>query len=193
MRIILIRHPLSKSNLEGIAQHPVEGEIDGVGVAQMEKLLARLREESFDRVYSSDAKRCGVLANGIAKLRSLQVDYSDLFREIDNGEWWYKKKADMDRLSWVDPINTRPPRGESLQDLWERSFSAREYIVQRGGERVILVSHGLFLKFFLGSQIGLDVFDAFKSLKFSNCALSEITLDKNSCRIEYINNRDYLR
>lgn len=192
MKLVMIRHPVTLANVQGIVQHEVEGDIAPEGYKQIERLLDRLQFEHFDNCYSSEAYRCKILTEAISKCKGIPSYYSQLFREINNGVWNGRKKTDIERLSLADPINTRPEGGESLKDLADRAIRGLDFIVSGGGERNILVSHGWFLKMFLGLQLGMNLVDAIKKLKFSNCALSEIELKEQGCLIEYLNNRDYL-
>lgn len=193
MNIILIRHPISEGNLEGTVQHALIGEIHARGHAQIEQLCKRIQQEPYDMVYASDAERCRILAERLAALRQTQPKYNSLFREIDNGEWYTRKKSDMNRLLWKDPFYTRPPGGESINDVWIRAQEALRYIESRGQQRVVLISHAVFFKCLVGSQLGMGPLKAYAQLKFSNCALSEIRQTEHGWMIEYLNNREYLR
>lgn len=192
MKLVMIRHPVTLANIGGIVQHEVEGDIAPKGYEQIERLRSRLEPENFDCCYSSDAYRCRILAEAISRSRNISPVYSPLFREISNGVWNRGKKADIKRLSLADPINTRPEGGESLQDLANRTLQGLDFIKSGGGERNVLISHGWFLKMFLGLQLGMTFVDAVTKLKFSNCAISEIELKEGGCLVEYLNNRDYL-
>jgi len=193
MNIMMIRHPVTKANIEGLVQHNIEGELEMRGYDQIIKLIKRLEYEEVDGLYSSDAYRCRVLTERIAQSKGIIVTYDALFREIDNGNWAGKKKAEIERLTLEDAENFRPPNGESLVDLAKRAEEGFQLIMGSGKNRCILVSHGWFLKIFLGNQLGLKPLTAIKELKFSNCAISEIRLTKDGCMIEYLNNRDYLK
>jgi len=192
MNLLMVRHPVTTANVQGIVQHEVEGDISPKGYEQIERLVSRLQLEDFDYCYSSDANRCRILAEAIATSKGISPIYNSLFREIGNGVWNGNKKSDIERLSLADPINTRPEGGESLQDLANRTLEGLYFIKSGGGERNILISHGWFLKMFLGLQLEMNPIDAINKLKFSNCAISEIQLKEDGCLVEYLNNRDYL-
>src|SRR3989344_2428683 len=192
MKLVMIRHPVTLANVQGVIQHEVEGDIAPRGYEQIERLVSRLQLEHFDYCYSSDANRCRILAEAISKSHELSPQYSSLFREINNGVWNGSKKADIERLSLADQINVKPENGESLQDLADRTIRGLDLLKSCEGERNILISHGWFLKMFLGLQLGMNPVDAINKLKFSNCAISEIELKEQGCLIEYLNNRDYL-
>lgn len=192
MKLIMVRHPVTLANVRGVVQHEVEGDIAPRGYEQIERLVSKLQPEHFDYCYSSDANRCRILTEAISQSKGISPQYNPLFREINNGIWNGSKKADIERLSLADPINTRPENGESLQDLADRTIRGLEFVKSRGGERNILISHGWFLKMFLGLQLGMSPIDSITKLKFSNCAISEIELKEQGCLVEYLNNRDYL-
>mgnify|MGYP001616719128 CR=1 FL=1 len=192
MKLMMIRHPVTLANVQGIVQHEVEGDIAPKGYEQIKELVKRLQYENFDNCYSSDAYRCKVLTEEISRHKGISPYYSPLFREINNGVLNRSKKVDIERLSLTDPINTRLGGGESLQDLADRCIQGLDFIISRDGERNMLISHGWFLKMFLGLQLGMNPIDAIKKLKFSNCAISEIELKERGCLVEYLNNRDYL-
>ena len=192
MKLVMVRHPVTLANVQGKVQHEVEGDIAPRGYEQIERLVYRLQLEHFDYCYSSDANRCRILAEAISSSNRISPQYNPLFREINNGVWNGSKKENIERLSLANPINARPENGESLQDLADRAMQGLDIIKSCGGERNILISHGWFLKMFLGLQLGMNPLDAIMKLKFSNCAISEIELKEQGCLIEYLNNRDYL-
>jgi broad specificity phosphatase PhoE len=193
MRLVMIRHPVTLANISGLVQHEVEGELAPEGYKQIQKVVSRLQSEHFDAIYSSDAYRCKTLTEAISQATEITARYSPLFREMNNGIWNGSKKSDIERLSLADPVNTRPEGGESLQDLVNRAACALDHIKSSGGEENLLVSHGWFLKVFLGLQLGMGPVESITRLKFSNCAISKIELKKEGCLVEYLNNRDYLR
>lgn len=192
MKLMMIRHPVTLANVQGIVQHEIEGDIAPKGYEQIKKLVKRLQSEHFDNCYSSDAYRCKVLTEEISRHKYISPYYSPLFREINNRVWNGSRKIDIEKLNLTDQINVRLEGGESLQDLANRSIQGLDLIISQGGEHNLLISHGWFLKMFLGLQLGMNPVDAIKKLKFSNCAISEIELKERGCLIEYLNNRDYL-
>lgn len=192
MKLIMIRHPVTIANVNGSIGHNLEGKIALKGHSQITKLVKRLKKERINKLFSSDSKRCIELAEAIGKSNGVSITYDSIFREVDNGDWSYMSKTDIERLKQLDPPNIRPPNGENLLDLSNRADKAFYLIYKNGGERNILISHGYFLKVFLGNRLGLSNENAINQLKFSNCAMSEINVTLKSCLIEYLNNRDYL-
>ena len=187
----MIRHPISEGNVKQIAQGEA-GRIHSRGIAQIGELMERLKGEGIDGLYSSDSERCWELSQKLGNLFGLIPTYSSLLKEINNGDWAQMQKARMNRYRFENPVSFAPPNGESLGMLYDRSKSASEYILQNSGERVALLSHGWFLKAFLGRYLGLTPKESMQQLKFSNCALSEIDIQEDRILIEYLNNRDFL-
>jgi broad specificity phosphatase PhoE len=192
MKLIMIRHPVTITNIQGYVGHNLEGEIAPEGYRQINRLVKRLLAEQVNNLFSSDSKRCVELAEAIGKSKGLPIIYDSLFREIDNGDWSSMSKTEIERSKQLDILNTCPLNGESLSDLSDRVDKAFDLICRHGGKRNILFSHGYFLKLFLGNRLGLSPKNSVAQMKFSNCAMSEINISHKGCSIEYLNNRDYL-
>mgnify|MGYP001581412025 CR=1 FL=1 len=192
MKILLTRHPVTKANIRGIIEHNLEGELHMRGYPQIKRLRDRLRKEEIEIIYSSDAYRCRKLAIEIAKDRHIPINYNHLFRELNHGNSFGKSKEDLDRLSLPNSEDFCPEGGESLRELAERSKEAFSYVISQDYSTSLVISHGWFLKMFVGNQIGMNILDAIRYLKFSNCALSEISLKNGNLIVEYLNDRSFL-
>jgi len=190
MKLLLVRHPVTKANIEGVICKNDEI-IAEKGYEQIEKLNNYLKREQIDSIYSSDSQRCRVLAQKIANEKRLIAVYSSLFREINNGDWYGLRKNEI-TPRFLENSNFSAPEGESLNDLAERCRISYEYIISQDIERILLISHGWFLKMFLGVQLGMNPVNSIKKLKFSNCAISEVRIEKRELAIEYLNKRDFL-
>ena len=193
MRLFLTRHPIAKANIEGIAQGQAEGDINENGLKQIEELILRLKDEKIDYVFSSDSVRCKKLASAVANSKRVGLVYNPIFREINNGDLSNISKLEISRIRFWEDILWRPKGGESLLDLDERSKRSKEYLLNQPYERMLLISHGWFLKSFVGSLLLMGPLEYMRRLKFSNCSLSEISFDKDNYIIEYLNNREYLK
>ena len=176
----------------GVIEHNLEGELHISGYSQIKRLRNRLRKEKIGIIYSSDAYRCRELAVEIAEDRNIPINYIPLFRELNHGDSFGKPKKDLDMLSLPNPEDFCPEGGESLRELAERSKEAFDYIVSQNYSTSLVISHGWFLKMFVGNQIGMSILDAIKYLKFSNCALSAMSLKEGNLIVEYLNDRSFL-
>lgn len=190
MKLFLARHPVTKANVSGIINGNDES-ITEKGYEQIEKFICYLRKESIDSIYSSDSQRCRELAERLAYSKGLIPVYNPLFREINNGDLSGLRKEEI-TPKLLENLNFSAPNGESLNDLAERCRISYDYLVSQGKERSLLISHGWFLKMFLGVQLGMNYRDSIKKLKFSNCAISELDITGRNIVIEYLNKRDFL-
>lgn len=196
MRTILIRHPVTTWNLQGKIQPAMGGDISPQGYLQVEKLRARLLGEKIDAVYSSDSPRCLYVASQLAKDHHTFIIPNPVFRERFNGVFEGAEKTSLEEeLNKFEGeyIHAKVKGGESFQEVYDRAVKGLNLITKNESERVVLVSHGSFLKMFLAAQLKISLEQAGKLFKFSNCAISETRqLDSGAWMVEYLNNRDYL-
>jgi alpha-ribazole phosphatase len=80
-------------------------------------------------------------------------------REIDFGAWEMLAYDHLPRESidaWAaDPLEFRPPQGETASEMRSRVRSATEDILARGHEAVVVVAHGGPLRAMAGVLLGL--------------------------------------
>ena len=150
---VLVRHGSTDWNREGRYQGQEDTPLNAEGLAQAALLATKLSSKHIDAVYSSDLRRARETAGLLAQRLGLQVKTDQRLREIHQGEWEGKLGGEIaasypgawERMQ-VDPLNARPPGGESLVELAERVLSCmKEIATQVPAGTVILVSHGLAL------------------------------------------------
>lgn len=93
-------------------------------------------------VWSSPAERCRRLA---ARLTDGAVKLEPRLAELDMGEWDGRRWDDLSgpaHEAWMaDPWRTRPPGGESAEDLVARVGELRDEILAWRPKRLLLVTH----------------------------------------------------
>ena len=93
-------------------------------------------------VWSSPAERCRRLA---ARLAAGEVRIEPRLAELDMGEWdgrkWDELSGPVHEAWKADPWRTRPPGGESAEDLVARVGALRAEILAARPERLLLVTH----------------------------------------------------
>ncbi len=93
-------------------------------------------------VWSSPAERCRRLA---ARLTAGEVRIEPRLAELDMGEWDGRRWDDLSgpvHEAWTaDPWRTRPPGGESAEDLVARVGALRAEVMAARPERLVLVTH----------------------------------------------------
>ncbi|HQF38932.1 MAG TPA: alpha-ribazole phosphatase family protein [Opitutaceae bacterium] len=93
-------------------------------------------------VWSSPAERCRRLA---ARLAAGEVRIEPRLAELDMGEWdgrkWDELSGPVHEAWKADPWGTRPPGGESAEDLVARVRVLRAEVMATRPERLVLVTH----------------------------------------------------
>jgi alpha-ribazole phosphatase len=93
-------------------------------------------------VWSSPAERCRRLAEELA---TGEVRIEPRLAELDMGEWdgrcWDELSGPVHAAWMADPWRTRPPGGESADDLLARVGALRSEILGSRPERLLLVTH----------------------------------------------------
>jgi alpha-ribazole phosphatase len=118
------------------------------GLAQARALAERLRQASFDAVFSSDLARCLRTAEIVADAAGRSVTTDARLREIDTGFWEGLTQQEAYRrypkefAEREDDVTGYPfPGGESFRQLQARVLPALEEIVVAGYSTVLLVAH----------------------------------------------------
>ena len=199
VKILITRHGQTKQNVDGTVQGKEHGEINERGFSQIKELIKRLKTEKIDRIISSDIPRCKITTEEILKEIKVLVEYTSIIREKDNGFLVGKSHKDF---SWDDLHGTfetrKAPDGENLEEVKERGKKFFEKIKERYGkskDTILVVSHGAFLKVFIGSLLGMDLYGSIFKLFIEHCSLTELEIDKKhkeGYRFNFINDVSHL-
>ena len=110
---------------------------------EIKNVLSKLKNEKFDVVYSSSAKRCLALAKKISKEFKKLLKVSNLLRERDEGI--YKNMPNHDELIekevkrlGIHYVEFKPKNGESVLDVLERT---KKFLKRLKEKRVVIVTH----------------------------------------------------
>jgi len=156
----------------------------------------RLDTLDLDAVVTSDLSRCRYIARHITTVPKERIFEEERLREIDFGKWQGKSWEEIDE-SWPGEMERRmsnlstyrPPGGESLSDLWNRSRQVFEGCLEGNyGKRVAIIAHGGINRVFMCKLLGMDLQNLFslhqdyaclnrvdsypdgvKVLRFANC------------------------
>ena len=162
MRLILVRHGKTDWNETGRCQGISDVPLNSSGIEQAEKLASSLKDESIDRIYSSNLARAKVTAEKIAGYHSINVNLRDDLREMDQGvlEGLYFSHI-QEEYSHVlehwrnDPETLQLPGGESLIGVQQRALDAIADIRSRfGSQNIVVVSHNMVIGTLLCSFTG---------------------------------------
>ncbi|MEW6502694.1 MAG: histidine phosphatase family protein [Chloroflexota bacterium] len=164
----LVRHGQTDWNVEGRYQGQADMPLNDIGIKQACDLAERLKGVHFSAIYSSDLKRAFTTAKILAGEKEVRVDQR--LREIHQGEWEgqlfsviRQRYANFFEIRRENPLESRPPGGESLKEVSERVSSCVNEIASRHpGERVLIVSHGLAIATLVATSRGLPLWEAFE-------------------------------
>ena len=188
--IIVIRHTQSVQHTNGMVGGWTDWELTERGKKQAITIGKYLKNSiSFDKyiMYTSDLKRAKQTADGINVHLGLNTIMRKELREINVGietettvKWFNENKKKHDDV--VYNFDYRPfPNAESNRDLWHRVSRFMNEIIDSNDNNIIIVSHGVTLKFFLTMWLN-DDFDTLKDSKIFVGIISKLSIDNNGNR-----------
>ncbi len=152
--IYFVRHGETRSNLEQLVQPPTS-ELNETGFSQAERMAGRGGGLDVSVVISSEFKRAWQTADVIAARNGWRHETSSLFHEV-------LRPSVFSGLPRTDPAyqeyvknwndNVTDPTWhfsdeESVQDVFDRSREAVQFLKERPEPHILVVTHGLFLKY----------------------------------------------
>jgi len=149
-RFIVVRHGETEWNVEARVQGQMDSPLTSTGSAQAEAIAARLAEERFDALVSSDLGRALQTAEPIAARCGLEVRRDARLRERHFGMGEGRTYAELElrwpgvfsRMREIDP-DAAPHGGESRRQFHERVRGAFLALArEHDGQRLAVVSHG---------------------------------------------------
>ncbi|MDW0116031.1 histidine phosphatase family protein [Sporosarcina thermotolerans] len=177
-----VRHGVTAWNKEGRAQGSTDVPLDEEGIEMAKRVADRLANEKWDIIYTSHLKRASKTAEIIAeKMPSVELVEDPRLREVSGG--MVEGTTEAERIEkW----------GVDWRQL-DMGFETQEAIISRGlesideirrkhlGKRVLVVSHGSFIKRMLNELITDPVYET--SLDNTSLTIVELTDDKNVCQL----------
>jgi|GEM_PF-5985808 len=141
-KIILIRHTEAIHNLKDVLGGWKDTELTERGKERIKKIIKRIEGKELDVIYTSDLKRCYLLADKLSKKLNCPLIVSSELRERSYGS------AEGKRVSKI------PKDAESFEDFEKRII---DFIKNIKFKRVVLITHGgpirSIIKKFKGEEI----------------------------------------
>ncbi len=177
-RLWLVRHGETDWNATGRYQGQTDIPLNAAGLAQARGLLPTFAGLPIAAIYSSDLQRAAATAALLGEALRLPVTVHRGLREAGLGRWEGMLFTDIQVVyaaEWEDrrrdPVNARPPGGESLAETAVRGAATVDEIARRHpAAQVIIVSHGLVLAALLCQGRGLPLAQAFQNIPANCCA-----------------------
>lgn len=153
-RFYLIRHGQTFWNQENRMQGQHETDLTPLGEMQAVALGKRLKDVTFDKVYSSPLRRCVKTTQLILGGRKIPVTYDDALKEILMGDWQgilidelKEKFPEETDLFWNHPEKYQRPTCETYEEVRKRAGKfMEETAAENPGKNILVVTHGALLK-----------------------------------------------
>ena len=163
--IILIRHGETEWNSQKRMQGHSNSDLSSVGQAQIQALGQWMKNVPFDLIYSSDSLRAKQTAEAITQFSGHELKIDLRLREKNLGvfEGLTTKEArerhpEVFRLFKTAGSKYVIDEGESTQQLQDRALEIVDEIrIKHPEERVLLVTHGGFIRVVMKHSLGLSL------------------------------------
>jgi len=188
MEIYLIRHPQADV-VQGICYGQSDVEITDESLkAALEKINKFIPDASELIVYSSELKRCKVIAENLRQKDD--VIFSPDMREINFGRWEMKRWSEIPKNElnlWMsDFVNVNCYDGESYIDLYERVVMFWERLNKKNHKKVVVITHSGVIRAVLAHILQIPLRNSF-TLKIDYCSISKILITDEINEIQYVN------
>ena len=163
--IILIRHGETEWNSQQRMQGHSNSDLSSVGQAQIQALGQWMKILPFDHIYSSDSLRAKQTAEAITQFSGHELKIDLRLREKNLGvfegltsEEARKRHPEVFRLFKTAGSKYVIDEGESTQQLQDRALEIVDEIrIKHPEERVLLVTHGGFIRVVMKHSLGLSL------------------------------------
>jgi broad specificity phosphatase PhoE len=162
MRLILIRHGQTASNVDGLIDTDEPGPgLTALGFAQAAALPDSLGGESIDVLYTSTLVRARQTAAPLAASLRLDARVRDGLREIGAGRLEKRRDAAAVRLyrdttfAWIaGEVDVRMPGADSGAEVLARYDAVIDEIALSGVGSAAVVSHGAVIACWVAARAG---------------------------------------
>ena len=163
--IILIRHGETEWNSQQRMQGHSNSDLSSLGQAQIQALGQWMKNVPFDHIYSSDSLRAKQTAEAITQFsgHELKIDLRLRVKNLGVFEGLTSEEARERHPEVFSLFKTAGSKyvideGESTQQLQDRALEIVDEIrIKHLEERVLLVTHGGFIRVVMKHSLGLSL------------------------------------
>ena len=192
-RIYLVRHAEAEGNIYRRAHGHYNGQITDRGYKQIERLRERFNGEHIDAVYSSDLFRACTTAAAVSAPRKLEINVSDMLREVNMGIWEDTAWGDieynypeMNHKFNSDPEKWSVEGSEAYENVKARmNFFITETAKRHDGETIVVFSHGFAIRSFMCLVQDIPSHETNTMPYCDNTAVTLLTYDDKKLQVEY--------
>lgn len=165
MRLILVRHGETESNVKKIMQGQSHGKLSKNGKKQVKELALKLKAHKVDMIFSSDLERAAHTTKAIAKFHKVPVYHVSVLREmhvgIFEGKSWELFNNHLEKSGLK--ARFRPKNGESYYDVRKRMHEFVKKLYKDYKDKTILIStHGIAIKCVLSACLKIPLNEAYE-------------------------------
>ena len=186
--LYLVRHGETDLNRERIVQgRGVNPPLNALGRQQAALLGAHAKDWNLDVIYTSTLRRAGETAHIIAKAcPEIPVLSLESLEEMSWGVYEGKAMSPERREAFTKMRDAwqagnyayKVEGGESALDVQARAIESRDAIMaQHQGARILVVSHGRFLRLLLATLLPEYGLERMEELKHANTCVNHLTHD----------------
>ena len=187
MRLLLIRHGSTLDNEQGRLTGQADVPLSPLGERQVALLGERLANETLDIIVTSDLQRARATGAAIAHYHQIPVYEDAAIREISLGEWEGITLSELMELDaeaitrWQnEPLNVKPPGGETITQLHDRVVPALEFwYANYPDSTVVWVTHGGVIRVLLCHLLNADL-NSWGQFRRENASITEVRLGQTA-------------
>lgn len=197
--VLLIRHPESVWNRQGVYQGQKDPPLSPLGRLQAERVAARLRREPLSGVVCSPLRRAQTLAQAIGRHHGLTPEVDPRLTEIAHGPWEGLTRHQVQEQypelysTWQHrPCEVTFPGGESLQDVQDRCIAPVEALLSRIEQGTwVVVTHDIVARLVIAAAQGFAI-QGFEQVEVENAAITTLVGPTLMHSVRRVNDVDHL-
>ena len=199
IRLILVRHAITTCNEGGSLSGQIDSTLSEKGKLQVEQLTCYLKDENIDEIYTTPFSRTKDTMEKLAQIKSIEINETDKFNEIDFGEF-DGLSFDIIKRDYPEEFEKMIkegseytyPKGESLIDTFDRVSKELENILKDKDNKTILIcSHGGTIRNILSYLISKD-YKYHWNFKIDNASVSVVEVENDFAVINKLNDTSFL-
>ena len=153
-----------------------------------------------DAAYSSPLSRAVETAKIVLGPHGIEAAVHEGLKDFNYGEWTGLEESEVARkwpaqyARWSsEPHKTRPPGGDTLQEVFDRSFAALEEIaLKHDGQTVAVFGHRVVNKLLVLGMLSLGL-ERFPFIRQDNCCISEFERAERGYIVVRLNDTSHIR
>ncbi len=164
-----------------------------IGLEQRRYLTKKLLTMKFDKIYASELVRAQETALAYATKKKKEIILDKRLNEIDWTHWFKIKYFNMSEKNREKKLKHHKMLDRQLDKMQVNARRALADICkQNKGKKVILFSHGNFIKALVTGILNTDVI-GFLSLEIFQSSITKLVVDRDGyIKINYINDVSHL-